>query len=118
MSRTPGSSSTSRMCALTRLGCTDPDARSSRRRGADGGIMSGVRRRETTAESERDQLERLLERLHQGVVAVDRSGTVRFANPAARRLLGAPTLAQGDPLPEPWPELPLRRFAAALFSRG
>lgn len=79
------------------------------------------RRRQRTVdqlESEREQLERLLERLHQGVVSVDRSGTVRFANPAARRLLGAPTLAEGDALPEPWPELPLRRFAASLFSRG
>lgn len=69
-------------------------------------------------EAERDQLERLLERLHQGVVTVDRGGTVHFANPAARRLLGAAELGRGDALPEPWPDLPLRRFAATLFRPG
>lgn len=84
-----------------------------------------VRRRWRAAEAavdhrevERDQLERLLERLHQGVVTVDRLGIVQFANPAARRLLGAPELGCGDAVPEPWPELPLRRFAASLFRPG
>jgi signal transduction histidine kinase len=69
-------------------------------------------------EHEHDQHERLLERLHQGVVTVDRNGSVHFANPAARRLLGAPELTGGDPLPEPWPDLPLQRFAANLFRPG
>src|SRR4051812_11929479 len=69
-------------------------------------------------EHEKNQHERLLERLHQGVVTVDRGGEVQFANPAARRLLGAPELTRGDALPEPWPDLPLRRFAANLFRPG
>jgi len=65
-------------------------------------------------ESERDRLRRLLERLHDGVVTVDRELRVDFANGAARRLLGV-ALAEGDPLPEPWPDFSLRGFVEGLF---
>ncbi|MBA2476633.1 MAG: hypothetical protein H0V40_11845 [Actinobacteria bacterium] len=57
----------------------------------------------------------LLERIDQGVVAIGRDLEVSTANTAACRLLGAERLAAGDPLPEPWPAFPLRRFAAELF---
>jgi two-component system phosphate regulon sensor histidine kinase PhoR len=66
-------------------------------------------------EAERDRLGRLLERLREGVVTVDRSLTIEFANAAARRALAAPRLAEGDPLPDPWPGFPLRRLVASLF---
>jgi two-component system phosphate regulon sensor histidine kinase PhoR len=56
----------------------------------------------------------LLERLHEGVVLVDEELVVRFANTEARRMLGG-RLAEGDPLPDPWPGFPLRDFAASLF---
>ena len=46
-------------------------------------------------ESERDALVRLLERLHDGVIAVDQQMRVRYSNGAARRLLEAPDLARG-----------------------
>jgi signal transduction histidine kinase/HAMP domain-containing protein len=65
-------------------------------------------------EGERDRLHTLLERLHEGVVTVDDSLTVQFANSEARRVLGG-RLAEGDALPEPWPAFSLREFAAGLF---
>ncbi|HET7146005.1 MAG TPA: ATP-binding protein [Gaiellaceae bacterium] len=68
-------------------------------------------------EGERDRLRLLLERLHEGVVTVDESLVVRFANAEARRVLGAP-LAEGDALPEPWDSFSLREFAAGLFTSG
>ena len=67
-------------------------------------------------ESERDALERLLERLHDGVIAVDQQFQVRFSNGAARRLLEAPDLAEGDALPEPWQNVSLRTLTGALFA--
>jgi signal transduction histidine kinase len=65
-------------------------------------------------EGERDRLHTLLERLHEGVVTVDESLTVQFANSEARRVLGG-RLAEGDALPEPWQSFSLREFAAGLF---
>ena len=64
--------------------------------------------------SERDRLGRLLGRLQDGVVSVDRSLNIEFANSAAQRLLGA-RLSEGDPLPDPWQSLSLQRFASGLF---
>ncbi len=64
---------------------------------------------------ERDRLESLLGRLQEGVVTVDRSIRVEFANEEARRLLGAP-LRPGDLLPEePWQRFYLRELARDLF---
>jgi signal transduction histidine kinase len=65
--------------------------------------------------SERDRLRRLLEGLHEGVLAVDRDLNVTFANAAARRLLPRRALHEGAKLPEPWPSVSLRAFAARLF---
>ena len=65
-------------------------------------------------EEERNRLRRLLERLHEGVVAVDASARVQFANGVARRILGG-ELRPGDALPEPWPELRLRSLIAGLL---
>ena len=69
-------------------------------------------------ESERDALQRLLERLHEGVIAVDPAFHVRFMNAAARRMLDAPALEEEDPLPEPWPNTSLRKLAEPLFAGG
>jgi len=69
-------------------------------------------------QSERDRLGRLLERLHQGVVAVDSELNVTFANSAAAVMLAGHPLESGAPLPEPWPDLSLRSFAANLFADG
>src|SRR3954454_11028216 len=73
-----------------------------------------LRRSFRRIEGERDRLRMLLERLHEGVVTVDEDLVVRFANAEARRMLGG-RLAEGDPLPDPWPNFSLRDFAAALF---
>jgi HAMP domain-containing protein len=69
-------------------------------------------------EAERDRLRQLLEGLHEGVVAVDRDLRIAFANSTAHPLLDGVALEQGGPLPEPWPDFPLREFAAALFDGG
>lgn len=68
-------------------------------------------------EEERNRLGRLLEQLHEGVVAVDASARVQFANGVARRILGG-ALRTGTPLPEPWPELPLRSLIEGLLAPG
>lgn len=76
-----------------------------------------VRLREsfTRLGDERDRLRQLLEGLHEGVVAVDRDVRITFANQAARTLLTDDALTVGDPLPDVWPDFPLREFAAQLF---
>jgi signal transduction histidine kinase/HAMP domain-containing protein len=73
-----------------------------------------LRRSFRRIEGERDRLRMLLERLHEGVVTVDESLVVQFANAEARRVLGG-RLAEGDPLPDPWPGFSLRDFASRLF---
>jgi len=67
---------------------------------------------------ERDRLRQLLEGLHEGVVAVDADLRISFANPAARRLLTGRALGVGQPLPDLWPDFPLRSFAGQLFESG
>lgn len=64
---------------------------------------------------ERDRLRELLEGLHDGVIAVDRELRVVFANPAARLLLTGRALTVGEPLPDLWPDFPLRSFAERMF---
>jgi signal transduction histidine kinase/HAMP domain-containing protein len=67
-------------------------------------------------ESERDRLGRLLGRLQEGVVTFDRTLRIEFVNPSASRLLGVAPLSEGDPLPDPWPDVSLRRLAVGLFA--
>lgn len=75
-----------------------------------------LRLRESFAqlEVERDRLNRLLERLQQGVVTVRHDMHVEYANAAACEMLGVDSL-EGAELPDPWPDLPLRALAASLF---
>ncbi len=67
-------------------------------------------------QAERDRLELLLDRLHEGVIAVDPSLRVQYANASMRRLL--PGLEPETPLPETFAELPLRGVATGLFVPG
>jgi signal transduction histidine kinase len=53
-----------------------------------------------TLEQQRDRLESLLDRLHDGVLLVGRDLNVQFANDRARELLGTPSL-EGKPFPSP-----------------
>ncbi|MGH2934632.1 MAG: sensor histidine kinase, partial [Gaiellaceae bacterium] len=64
---------------------------------------------------ERDRLRQLLEGLHEGVIAVDADLRITFANPAAHALLTGRRLSVGTPLPDLWPDFPLRSFASRLF---
>lgn len=59
---------------------------------------------------------RLLTRLPQALVVVDRQLRVVFVNPASRRLLRH-ALRDGEPLPDPWPSFSLREHARSLFTR-
>jgi signal transduction histidine kinase len=65
-------------------------------------------------ETERDRLEELLERLHEGVLLVDHELLIVIANAQAGQMLGA-DLRPGDALPDPWPVGSLRAFTAQLF---
>jgi len=69
----------------------------------------------SSLEAERDGLTRLLERLHEGVVAVNARLDVQFANRAAVRMFGGRSLVPGEALPEPWPDISLKRIASGLF---
>ncbi len=69
-----------------------------------------LRRSFRRIEAERDRLQLLLERLHEGVLTIDQDLVVHFANTEARRILGG-RLREGDALPEPWQGFDLRAFA-------
>lgn len=69
-------------------------------------------------ESERNRLNRVLERLDEAIIAVNRDLRVEFANGAARKLLRPASVAPGAPLPDAWPEKSLRALAAPLFEHG
>ena len=69
-----------------------------------------------TLEGDRDRLERLLDRLDEGVLLVDRDLHVEFANGPARKLLGSVNrLEEGAGSP---PVDPITRLARGLFSDG
>lgn len=68
-------------------------------------------------EADRDRLERLLEQLQEGVIAVDRELKVEFANSRARALLGS-VVAPGRRLPIPWADHELESALHALFEPG
>jgi signal transduction histidine kinase/HAMP domain-containing protein len=67
---------------------------------------------------ESDRLERLLGRLHEGVITVTDDLTIDFANTAAGQLLSSARPARGTPLPDPWPDFSLPEFARRLFQPG
>ncbi len=84
--------------------------------------VDGMRRRLGDAfdrlSAERNRLVVLLEQLQEGVLAVDRDLIVSFSSSNVRSVLVGLRLEQGEPLPETWEQLPLRRFAAGLFAPG
>src|SRR5438876_4066271 len=63
----------------------------------------------------RTRLSRLVERLHEGVVSVDRRGRVEFASSTAKHMLSSAALAEGRSVPEAWFGFPLRSLVARLF---
>ena len=66
--------------------------------------------------AERNRLVVLLEQLHEGVLAVDREGKVQFVNEQLGSILTGARFAAGEPLPETYEELPLRRLSGSLFA--
>jgi signal transduction histidine kinase/HAMP domain-containing protein len=65
---------------------------------------------------DRDRFERLLSRLNEGVLLVDRHLTIVFANARAAELLPSGSAAAGTPLAEAWPDGRVLRLAADLFA--
>jgi two-component system sensor histidine kinase VicK len=63
---------------------------------------------------ERDRLRMILERLHDGVIAVDSGGHVEFANPTAQRFAGDLQFHPGEELIDPWPSIDLREMVAEV----
>lgn len=61
-------------------------------------------------------LRRLVARLSQGVIEVDRDLLIRSVNPSAVRLCRGARLGLGEPLPEPWAAFSLREYARRLCS--
>lgn len=70
------------------------------------------------AAREHSRLRDLVERLQDGIVAVNDRLEIEFANAAAKKLLSTAATAPGAPLPDPWPDLPLRALASRLFEPG
>ena len=70
------------------------------------------------AARDHERLRHLVERLQEGIVAVNSELEVEFANAAAGQLLSPAIVASGAPLPDPWPDFSLRRLAARLFERS
>ena len=69
------------------------------------------------AESERVHLQDLLQRLEEGVIAIDAQLEVAYANAAAKDLFLPVRLAEAAPLPLPWPDVDLAAFVRTLFTR-
>jgi two-component system phosphate regulon sensor histidine kinase PhoR len=65
--------------------------------------------------ADRDRLARLLQQLHEGVIAVDSSGKVRFANARATSLMGPAAAKPAEALPVSWEGVPLLELARGLF---
>ncbi|HEV3478361.1 MAG TPA: ATP-binding protein [Gaiellaceae bacterium] len=89
--------------------------------GALGATIERMRKRLRASfaqlEAERDRLEQLLERLHEGVLLLDPELRIVVANPQAARIMEV-EFSEGDALPDPWPTVSLRRLAASLFEDG
>jgi signal transduction histidine kinase len=69
--------------------------------------------------NELEQLAVVLERLPTGIVSFDGSRReVGFVNNAAQRLLHPARLRRRGPLPDPWPELSLPKYAERLIATG
>lgn len=66
--------------------------------------------------AERERRGRILDRIPQGLVVVDRNLEIAYTNAAAERLLlGGGGTKPGDQLPEPWPSVSLRDLARGLL---
>jgi signal transduction histidine kinase len=67
---------------------------------------------------DRDRFESLVDRLNDGVLLLDRSLQISFANACAAQVVPDRSLAAGRRLPEVWPDERVGEFAARLFEDG
>lgn len=81
------------------------------------GMRTRLRESFDRVRAERDRLERLLEQLQEGVIAIDAELRVQVANGSARALLGSATVEPGQPLPKYWGEVQLQELVHGLFRR-
>ena len=61
---------------------------------------------------ERDRLRTILERLHDGVIAVDIDNRIEFANPTAETFAADFQFLPGEEIVEPWPDIDLREVVS------
>ncbi|HWN20506.1 MAG TPA: ATP-binding protein [Gaiellaceae bacterium] len=71
-----------------------------------------------TLRDDRDRFEGLVDRLNDGVLLLDRSLEISFANACAGQVLPGRSLTAGRLLPEVWPDERVSAFAARLFEEG
>lgn len=64
---------------------------------------------------DRDRFESLVDRLNDGVLLLDRTLEIRFANACAGKVLPGRSLDAGRRLPDVWPDERFCEFAASLF---
>jgi PAS domain S-box-containing protein len=74
-----------------------------------------LERTRARTERERVHLRDLLQRLQEGVVAVDAGGVVVYANGPATHFFLPARLVEGEALPEPWPSIDLGALVGSLF---
>jgi two-component system, OmpR family, phosphate regulon sensor histidine kinase PhoR len=67
---------------------------------------------------DRDRFEGLVDRLNDGVLLLDRSLEISFANACAGQVLPGRAFAAGQRLPEAWPDERVGEFATRLFDEG
>ena len=65
-----------------------------------------------------DRLAHVLDRLHHAVVTLNSELRVSYANSAAEDLLAVRGSLAGNPLPDPWPDAPLRPLVGSVFEPG
>jgi signal transduction histidine kinase len=71
-----------------------------------------------TLREDRDRFEGLVDRLNDGVLLLDRTRRISFANAATARVLPERSFAAGVPLDETWHDPALTDFTDRLFSVG
>ena len=81
-------------------------------------LLAGEQAARAEAEMARGRLKTILDNLSEGVMVAEPGGRLRFANPAARAMLGASAGEALEELPDPWEDLSLPEAVARCARDG